>query len=212
MMIYSSPKIRIWQLPSGPYETNCYLLACEKEAYVIDPAPDATALVSKVLEDEKLTLKGILLTHSHWDHIADVAPLMKRFPGLFLSVHEADKRNLQTPGSDGLPLWAYIEGVAPTNLLQDKEIVKLGKSSWEIIHTPGHSKGSVCLYSADEGLLFSGDTLFQGTYGNISFPTSEPKEMKPSLQKLAKLPKNTKVFPGHGSSTTIGDEVWLHKL
>ena len=89
--IYTSSTIRIWQIPSGPYATNCYLLACEKNAYVIDPAPDSAALVTKVVEDEKFNLQGIFLTHSHWDHIADVAQLMKRYPGIFLRVHEADR-------------------------------------------------------------------------------------------------------------------------
>ncbi len=209
MLIYESPELKIWQLPSGPFETNCYLLASEKLAYVIDPAPDSAPRVLQIVEKEKLQLQGILLTHSHWDHISDVAALLKLYPQLFVAVHEADRFNLQTPGADGLPLMAYIEGVTPTKLLKDKDVLQLGNSSWEVIHTPGHSTGSICFYNVKEGLLFSGDTLFQETYGNISFPTSEPKKMKSSLRKLSQLPADTKVFPGHGQDTTIGTEKWL---
>jgi glyoxylase-like metal-dependent hydrolase (beta-lactamase superfamily II) len=123
-----------------------------------------------------------------------------------------DKENLINPGSDGLPFDLDIRGVQPDILLKDGDIFHLEEFYFQVIHTPGHSYGSSCFYFPDEVLLISGDTLFKGTYGNISFPTSEPNKIKSSLEKLAKLPKETTVWPGHGDPTTIGVENWLQNL
>ena len=96
-------------------------------------------------------------------------------------------------------------------MLEDKDKLKVGKVELQVIHTPGHTPGSICLYIPKENVLISGDTLFAGSIGNISFPTSKPKLMWESLKKLSKLTPDTKVLPGHGQSTTIGKEKWLNK-
>lgn len=88
-------------------------------------------------------------------------------------------------------------------------IIKVGQLNFQTIHTPGHSVGSICLYEPSQNVLFSGDTLFKGSIGNISFPTSRPDLMWSSLDKLAKLPASTIVYPGHGPTTTIANETWL---
>ena len=123
-----------------------------------------------------------------------------------------DQKNLINPGSDGLPFWEKIEGCSPDELIYDGQEIKLQEFSFTVLHTPGHSFGSCCFYFKKEDYLFSGDTLFQGTYGNISFPTSEPKKMKNSLHRLSTLPKETVVFPGHGLPTIIEEEKWLLEL
>ena len=204
--------VQIFSFPSGPFATNAYVVVCtsSKEIAIIDPAPESASAIIRFIENKNLIPKKIILTHSHWDHIADTAILADKFH-LPVFIHKEDAPNLITPGSDGLPCWISIPGRTPTEYLQDEAEVMIGKSKWKVIHTPGHSPGSICLYCADTSLLLSGDTLFQGTIGNLSFPTSEPKRMWPSLQKLAKLPQDTQVFPGHGPATTIGQETWLPK-
>lgn len=198
--------------PSGPFDTNAYLIACEetKEAWIIDPAPESGEEILSRLEDKGLTAKAIILTHSHWDHLGDMKFLKDELK-IPVYVHELDAPNVIRPGSDRLPLFFEIEGCQPNHLLKGGEKLKLGTCSFEVIHTPGHSPGGICLYEKDEGVLISGDTLFKGTIGNLSFPGCSEESMWTSLDKLAKLPPQTKVYPGHGPSTTIGQESWLPK-
>ena len=213
--IYSSSVLSIWAIPSGPFETNCYVISYTptKTAIVIDPAPGAYESVLQIVTTHSLFLSGIVLTHSHWDHIADVSKLKSKYPHLSISVHENDVPNLESPGSDQLPCWIEIEPAQPTRILKEGDQVAVGSSEFTVLHTPGHSPGCICLYNEKENILFSGDTLFQGTYGNTSFPTSEPQKMRASLARLAQLPDTTVVFPGHGELTTIGKEKrWLRTV
>lgn len=198
--------------PSGPFETNAYILYCPKTlaAVFIDPAPESFPLLVKYVADHHLIPEGIWLTHTHWDHIADVARLKKHY-SIPVGVHSEDKENLIEPGRDQLPCWIAFDGVIPEFFFQQHDKLSLGSLSVQVIHTPGHTPGGVCFYLPEEKLLFSGDTLFAGTIGNLSFPTARPALMWKSLAILAKLPSDTLVLPGHGQSTTIGKERWLDK-
>lgn len=200
----------IQNFPSGPFKTNAYVAACPstRQAVAIDPAPGSSEAVRAYLKDNALKCIAILLTHSHWDHIADVS-LLKEAYQIPVYVHPLDAPNLEQPGADGLPGLPSLAGVKPDCLLEDGLIIPVGNLSLQVIHTPGHSAGSVCFYEPTEKVLFSGDTLFKGTIGNISFPTSQPELIWSSLDKLAQLSPSTKVYPGHGVSTTIGKESWL---
>lgn len=197
--------------PSGPLETNAILLACSKtrHAALIDaPFESASVLLARIKQLD-LTVKKILLTHTHWDHMAEAA-LLKKQLGAELYVHEEDAENLQQPGKDGLPLFYPITPATPDHYLFDGQELEVGNLRLKVLHTPGHSLGSVCFYLEKEKVLISGDTLFRGTYGKVSFPTSSPEKMWNSLKKLAHLPKETKVYPGHGPETTIGEEAsWM---
>jgi hydroxyacylglutathione hydrolase len=173
---------------AGPLDTNCYLVEREGRKILFDAPPGSFELI-----DEPVDL--ILLTHSHWDHIADCAKF--KAP---VYVHAEDAENLRSPGSDGLPQFIEIEGVEPAHLLQDGETIE----GFEVIHTPGHCPGSVCFYR--EGTLISGDLIFKGAIGTLSLPTAEPERMWASLERIAQLPPDTKVFPGHGPATTIEAE------
>jgi len=197
--------------PSGPFSTNAYLIACVKtcHAAIVDPAPHSFANIQAFLARQEWKLKKILLTHSHWDHIADVKLLKEKY-AIPVFIHSLEAPNLQEPGSDGLPCPLSIPPVQPDLLLEEGMWVTIGKLTLQVIHTPGHSPGSVCFYEPRQHILFSGDTLFKGAMGNLSFPTSEPSRIEGSLAKLAELPPETKVFPGHGSETTIQMESsWL---
>lgn len=200
----------IHAFPSGPFQTNAYVAACPKtrQAVVIDPAPGSFSSLIDFISKESLKPVAIWLTHSHWDHIVDTAAVKAKY-GIPVLIHALDAANLERPGSDRLPFWVHIEGVTPDSFLNEGDRLKVGDLEFEVIHTPGHTPGGVCFYCPEEGVLISGDTLFKGTIGNLSFPTCVPDLMWPSLDKLAKLPPSTKVYPGHGPSTTIGDESWL---
>jgi glyoxylase-like metal-dependent hydrolase (beta-lactamase superfamily II) len=203
--------IRIECLPSGPFHTNTYLLmsSSSNDAVVVDPSPNSAHELEALLKEHQKTLIAIWITHSHWDHTADCHALLTH-RDIPVMVHRFDAENLIHPGSDGIPSWIPIHPLTSATLLNDGDILHVGSSSWKVIHTPGHSPGSVCLYNAKEGFLLSGDTLFKGTMGNISFPTSSPYLMGETLLKLSSLPPTTRVLPGHGPSTTIGNEqAWM---
>jgi glyoxylase-like metal-dependent hydrolase (beta-lactamase superfamily II) len=200
----------IQKFPSGPLDTNAILFACNetKKAAVIDPSAGSTDLILKISDEMELKIEQILLTHSHWDHIADVH-LLKEKTGASVFIHRLDAENLKHPGSDGIPLFFPIHGVEPDGFLEEGKMIQLGKLQIEVIHTPGHSPGSICFYLPAQKMLFSGDTLFQGSIGNLHLPTGQPKNMWGSLRKLAALPLETRVVPGHGGDTILVKETWL---
>jgi glyoxylase-like metal-dependent hydrolase (beta-lactamase superfamily II) len=195
---------------SGPIETNTYILGCSKtgKACVIDAPQGCLKHIEKVLEKHNLSLSKILFTHSHWDHTAEAFLLKEHFK-VPLLIHALDAKNLIEPGSDELPLFFPIQGVKPDLLFEEGDVILVGELELEVIATPGHTPGGVCFYLAKEGVLFSGDTLFKNSMGRVDFPQSNPNNMLKSLKRLAALPPQTKVFPGHGPSTTIGAESWM---
>lgn len=202
----------LYKFPFGPYQTNTILLGCSKtkKGAVIDPAYLSTDSVLDFAEKENITIEKILLTHSHWDHFAD-AHALKEKTGAELYVHALDAPNLAQPGVDGLPIFIPIHPVQYDHLVKEGDVVHVGTIAFLVLHTPGHSPGGVCYYSSENNLLISGDTLFCGCIGNISFPTSSSEDMWKSLKKLGKLPPETKVVPGHGPDTTIAAEKRFYK-
>ena len=199
--------------PSGPFLTNAYVVACKqtKKAAIIDPSLGSFEPIRNFLNTNCLSCDTILLTHSHWDHIANVKKFKDHY-SIPVYVHPLDAPNLIHPGADLLPGMIEIEGVEPDEMLEEGMEYLLGSLCMRVLHTPGHSPGSVCFYEASQGVLLSGDTLFKGSMGNVSFPTSEPEKMWSSLKRLNELPKDTLVYPGHGPATTIKEEaIWLSK-
>lgn len=195
---------------SGPVSTNAYVVVCKKsgKAAIIDPSPGSFDSISGFLEDHHYIPEKILITHSHWDHIADVARCKLEYD-IPVWIHTLDAPNLEKPGADGLPVRIPIQGVIPDRYLEDGDTFFIGETEFRVIHTPGHSPGGVCFYAPELKTLLSGDTLFRGSFGILSLPTAQPPLMWESLAKLWALPKDTLVYPGHGPSTTIGRESWL---
>jgi len=193
---------------SGPLDTNGYFLGCDRtqRALFVDvPHGSFEQLVSNA---EGFEVEAILLTHSHWDHMGDLKALKDHFD-VPVYVHRADRPNVVSPGADGLPTMIKIVGIEPEGSLEEGQIITVGALKIEVITTPGHTPGGVCFYLPNEKLLFSGDTLFQGSIGILSLPHSNAEAMWASLKKLAKLPPETVVYPGHRLPTTIGRESWL---
>jgi len=202
----------VYKFAFGPLQTNAILFGCQvtKKCAVIDPALGSTPAILDQIKTLDLSIEKILLTHSHWDHFADAYELKEK-THVPLYVHALDAPNLQAPGCDGLPLFFSIHPVQPDGFLEEGQSFSVGHLKIQVIHTPGHSPGGVCFYLADQNLLFSGDTLFRGTMGTLQLPTAEPSQMWNSLAKLAKLPPHTRVVPGHGEDTSIGQENWLSR-
>lgn len=200
--------------PFGPVATNSILFSSptSKKAYIFDAPQGCCQYWKKRAEHHSLTIAGLLLTHSHWDHIVDASEIKKTFQ-VPIWVHAEDAQNVREPGSDGLPLYFPLEGAEPDYLLQDGQKLELDGLMLTVLHTPGHSPGCVCFYSPEREILISGDTLFKGAIGRLDLPSSHPSLMKASLEKLAALPPKTQVYPGHGDPTTIKEEkVMIHYL
>jgi glyoxylase-like metal-dependent hydrolase (beta-lactamase superfamily II) len=197
----------LMRFPAGPLQTNGYLLFCPetKKAVIIDAPPEVANRILGVINRDGLQVEALLLTHTHWDHIAGAAELKDKL-GFKIYVHKDDAKNLESPGADGLPMVIPIEGVKPDGYLTDGQEIDVGNLKVRVIHTPGHAPGCVCFYLPKEGILISGDTLFKGGIGNLSLPTARPEMMRPSLEKLFNLPGETIVYPGHGRETTIEEE------
>ena len=192
-----------------PLATNCYLIG-DSQLTVIDPALGSAVKILQQLAELSRPIDKILLTHSHFDHVADLKKLHEK-TGAPIYIHEKDAGNLERPGSDGVPQLIEVEPVIPQYFLAHGDSLTIDGVEVEVLHTPGQSPGGLCFFLPTEKWLFSGDTLFKKTMGAISFPTSNVNDMCQSLRKLAKLPKDTTVWPGHGPPTSIGEEPWLQE-
>lgn len=199
-------------IPSGPLETNSYIVydPSSLSAVIIDAPPDSLESLKKVVKERNLKPEKLLLTHSHWDHTTDAKAVSEEFK-IPIYIHPRDLGNLEKPGSDGLPCWFEIPPAQADVLLKEGDKIQVGSLNFEVIETPGHTPGGVCFYDPEHQILISGDTLFRGSIGNLSFPTARPDEMWESLKKLGKLPPTTAVYPGHGPGTTISSEPWLSR-
>ena len=193
----------------GPVATNVHVLADprSREAIAIDAATPSLAWITGGLDERGWTLKLIVSTHGHWDHIGDNAALAEH-TGAPIAVHPDDRHRLIDPQ----PLYApfpIVPSVPAVDLAEGGEI-RFGEIRLQVLHTPGHTEGSVCLLSADDGLLLSGDTLFAGGWGRVDLPGGSPEAMAASIARLSTFEDRLQVLPGHGATTTIGRErAWM---
>ena len=193
----------------GPIATNVHVLADprSREAVAIDTATPSLAWISDELAERGWTLRLIVSTHGHWDHIGDNAAVAEH-TGAAIAVHPLDRDRLEHPE----PLWAPFDippSVPAVELAEGGEI-RFGEIRLTVLHTPGHTEGSVCLLATDDGVLLSGDTLFAGGWGRVDLPGGDPAAMVESLKRLTTLEERIAVLPGHGPATTIGRErAWL---
>lgn len=190
----------------GPLETNCYLVYCSKslEAVIIDPGAEAEKLFP-IIHELGLRLKAILNTHGHIDHVGANRDFKEKF-GLPIYLHPADQALLQRSQQLELSLLLGAkEPPAPDVNLADGDLIEFGHISLRVIHTPGHTPGSVSFLG--DNYLFSGDTLFCGGVGRTDLPGGSWRDLERSIrEKILTLPDETVVLPGHGPATTVGEE------
>lgn len=196
-----------WQtLEVGPLAANCIAAwdGRSAEGIIIDPG-DEPDLIIGLIKDKALKVKFIVCTHAHFDHVGAI-PEVKAATGAPVAVHEAEIE-IYHGVRDQAALWGYsVDPLPPPDLLlKNADVINLGDLRLEVIHTPGHSPGGICLYGG--GVAFTGDTLFAGSIGRTDFYGGDYGLIMRSLRRLAALPEETIVVPGHGPSSTIGEEV-----
>ncbi len=210
--------MRLDRIAVGPYGTNCYIFCDDsKRCWIIDPGNDGETIISHV-EQSGCTPQAVLLTHGHWDHVIALGDLRKHWPEIPILIHPADARWLGPAGGAELleqvqefdPSFAheyhdkFLQLPASTGDLVDNQLVP--DSGFRVIHTPGHTPGSICLYHEGGHILLSGDTMFASGAGRTDLEGGDYLQLQQSLKKLKSLPADVQVFPGHGVPTTIARE------
>jgi glyoxylase-like metal-dependent hydrolase (beta-lactamase superfamily II) len=201
--------MKVMQLTTGPVATNVWILTDlrTQEAIAIDTATPCVRWVTQQLADQAWQLRFVVSTHRHWDHIGDNAEVVVA-TGAALAVHSADRHGLEQPDMSVAPF--PIPASVPAVELAEGSHIRFGDIDLEVIHTPGHTEGSVCLLNREDRLLFTGDTLFAGGWGRVDLPGASQAQMIASLSRRASLDPGLTVLAGHGPQTTIGRELpWL---
>ncbi len=197
----------IRQLVVGPLQTNCYIAACDdtKQGVVIDPGDDAGRILGEI-EAFGLSIRYILNTHAHFDHIGANEALAKRLKAP-LALHPLDLPLLREAGGAAVFGLDAKQCPDPDMTLSKNQIIRVGKVSLKVLFTPGHTPGHVSFYEAKRKVVFDGDVLFDGGIGRTDIPGGSAKSIMRSIKDvLFKLPEDTVVYSGHGNPTTIGQE------
>lgn len=190
------------------YLTNCYVVIDEKSkrAMVVDPGGESEKIVN-VLKYNNATLDYIVLTHGHGDHIGNINELKKEYDAKVCIYYT--EANFLKDKSLSLADYVGVENpnIDPEIYLKENDIITIGNINFKVIHTPGHTSGSICLYDSENKILISGDTLFRSAWGRTDLPTSSFEDIIKSIEeKLMILEDDVIVYPGHGKSTLIKDE------
>ncbi|MFA5577413.1 MAG: MBL fold metallo-hydrolase [Tissierellaceae bacterium] len=198
--------MKLLRLPVGIYSANCYIIFSEKtkDGIVIDPGGDAEDII-KLVEKNQINIKYILLTHGHGDHIGGLADIKKAID-VPVGIHEGDREMLED-GNINLSSQMAMGSVEiqADILLKDKDVLEFGDERAEIIHTPGHTRGGICIKLNDT--IITGDTLFAGSIGRTDLPGGDYATIISSIkEKLMIYEDHVKIYPGHGLSSTIGNE------
>ena len=194
----------------GEYETNCYVLRSSdaaKDCLVVDPGLGSEELIG-FLRERQVAPVAVVLTHGHIDHIAGLAALRRSFPGIEVFIHALDAEMLGKPVANLSGLMGRAFAAEPADiLLEDGDRIEQAGVRLQVLHTPGHTPGGLCLYSSGGGVVFTDDALFAESIGRTDFPGGSMSRLVRSIkEKLWVLPDETVVYPGHGPSTTIARE------
>ncbi len=198
--------MEIYNLFPGSFGSNCYLLVSGGEAAVVDPSADADIILQKAAE-HGATLQYILLTHGHFDHICSLDSLREK-AGIPAYIHKGDA---DMPSDAHKNAFYTFFGQmrtyrAPEKILAEGDVLTLGDETIRVLHTPGHTEGSVC-YLCGEKILITGDTLFDRGFGRYDLYGGDPSKLRSSLQRLSTLDHSLTIYAGHGYPTDLGDAV-----
>lgn len=207
-----NPEPKILTLTVGAFESNCYVLSGPDGLLLIDPGSD-TERILDVLAAADRPLDAVLLTHGHADHVHGLPAILDRHP-VPVFLHPADAA-WAFGEANCIPPWYTEPPPRPADLRDPRTPAPLVIGGWcfDVIESPGHTPGGVCYHGLESRVLFSGDTLFRGSIGRTDLPGADPQAMVQSLRRLTELSRDTRIYPGHGPSTTIGEEIrtnpWL---
>lgn len=197
--------MKIKRFVVGPLESNCFLIMDEisRECFVTDPGDEPDTILEFIRENQ-LSVKYLICTHAHFDHVGALSDMAKETHARIvlheaeLPIYESSEEHASMWGFDIAPL------PRPELFVNDGDVISIGNLRFEILHTPGHSPGSISIYG--EGILITGDTLFAGSVGRTDLPGGDTVKLKASFRRLMSLPDRVRVLPGHGPETTIGHE------
>jgi glyoxylase-like metal-dependent hydrolase (beta-lactamase superfamily II) len=200
--------MKIYSNAGGMAETNAYMLVDEatRRAALIDAPQNTTASLLAVAKEQGYDVEFLLLTHGHWDHISDHKVVTQAFPNAKVLIHQLDEPKLQNPGSLLFELPYQIPPRDADAYIEDGQKIHVGQIVLAAMHTPGHAQGHVVFYANDLGVLFAGDLLMAGAVGRYDLEDGDAAVLKKSLHRVMLLPDATRVLPGHGPATTIGQQ------
>jgi hydroxyacylglutathione hydrolase len=199
--------MKILMNTGGIAATNSFLVAdeIEKKAVIFDAPDHTTSELLDAAQKEGWEVIGLWLTHGHFDHVADHEVIRARYPGAKVLIHKLDEPKLQKPGASfSLPI--RIPPGKADGYVEDGQKLKLGRYEFEVIHTPGHAPGHVMYYCAAEKVLIGGDLIIAGAVGRTDLPDSSYEDLVRSIQRVMKLPGDTKLLGGHGEISTLDEE------
>lgn len=190
----------------GPLENNCFIIADKntKEALIIDPGDEPDRIID-LINENNFKVKYIVCTHAHFDHVGAV-PELKKETGAHIVIHGDELEIYNSTRDQAATFWGYeLDPLPePDMLVSEGDKLEVGDLRFEILHTPGHSPGGICLYG--EGILITGDTLFAGSVGRTDLYGGDIEKLKSSFKRLMSLSDEVRVLPGHGPESTIGKE------
>ncbi len=192
----------IHKIEVGSLQTNCYVVSSNGVAFVVDIGAEASK-VKEYCNDKSLQVEGILLTHGHYDHVGAVNSFQK-LTNAKIYVSEKDSILANSYKNMAFAFGKVMDKFTPDCIVEDGDIITIGDMRVKVVATAGHTAGGLCFILEDN--IFSGDTLFQTSYGRTDFPTGDFDALKKSISKLFALEGEYKVFPGHGNSTTLSKE------
>lgn len=200
--------MRIVKYSLGELQANCYFLIEDQNCLIIDPADDASFILEE-LQRQQLNLVGMLATHGHFDHVMATGEIQQSI-NLPLLIHEKDKFLINRLEQTAKHFLGYSPIILPIRKIENLEIensLKIENFKLKIVHTPGHTPGSCCIYFKEENALFTGDTLFKEGIGRTDLSYSSKEDLRKSLIKIFKLPRETIIYPGHGEDSILEDEI-----
>ncbi len=197
-------RLEVTKIIVGELSTNCYLIKSGREGVIIDPGAEGKLILRKV-EELGITVKYVLNTHGHFDHIG-ANDFVRESTGAKIAIHEFDAESLGSSFRNSSLLIGWNLKLKPADiLLKEGDILRFGSGSLTVLHTPGHTPGSVSFLVDNQ--VFSGDLIFAGSVGRTDLPGGSFEAMRDSLKRIKKLPSKTIIFPGHGPETSLENEI-----